>query len=208
MKYQPTIMKESSLTGEQSLEVIQSMILKAKNQFGENGQLYLLWGWVILFCSLGYFVLDTVFHYPRPYLIWMTTWLAVGYMFYYLQKEKKRRKVKTYTDEIIGYVWITFVISMALIGFNLGSHKLADSAIWYSIILALYGMPTFLSGIILRFPPLVVGGICCWILSVVSVFVPYEFQMFLLSIAMIVAWIIPGYKLRARYKASNSNSIA
>jgi hypothetical protein len=51
-------MKESSLTSEESLEVIQSMILKAKNQFSENGKLYLLWGWVILCCSLGYFILD------------------------------------------------------------------------------------------------------------------------------------------------------
>ena len=202
------MIQEENFNEQESLALIESMIKKAKNQFSENGHSYLLWGWLVLICSIAQFILLNFVHYEKHYLVWMLTWVAVIYQIFYQSRRKKNEKVKTYTDEIIGYVWITFVISMMIIGFNLGSHKLADSGIWYSVILALYGMPTFLSGIILRFPPLVVGGICCWILSVVSVFVPYEYQMFLLSIAMIVAWIIPGYKLRARYKASNSNSIA
>jgi len=193
---------------QQSIQLIESMINRAKDKYAEDGFMYLVWGWLVFGGSLMQFLLLHTFHYPKHYLVWLITIPAFIYQVFYMRKKYEHPKVVTYTDSIIGYVWITFVISMALIGFNLGSHKLADSAIWYSIILALYGMPTFLSGIILRFPPLVVGGICCWILSVVSVFVPYEFQMFLLSIAMIVAWIIPGYKLRARYKASNSNSLA
>jgi hypothetical protein len=70
--------------------------------------------------------------------------------------------------------------------------------------LALYGMPTFLSGVILRFRPLIIGGVFCWLLSLSAAYIAYEYQLLLLSAAMIVAWIIPGYAFRARYKKENS----
>ena len=195
-------MKESSLTGEQSLEVIQSMILKAKNQFGENGQLYLLWGWVVLFCSLGHFVLDRVFHYPRPYLIWMTTWLAVGYMFYYLQKENKRRKVKTYTEELIGFVWIAFVVLMVLGAVIV--RKIPEFYLYnYQFVLLFYGIPTFLSGSILKFRPLIYGGIFCWALAFASSFVDFHYHPLMVSLAVIAAWIVPGYILKKRFLQTN-----
>jgi len=71
--------------------------------------------------------------------------------------------------------------------------------------LALYGMPTFLSGITLRFKPLVYGGIACWLLSIVACFIYYQFHLLLLAVAVIIAWIIPGYILRARYKKINTD---
>ena len=66
--------------------------------------------------------------------------------------------------------------------------------------LALYGMPTFLSGITLRFRPLIYGGIACWLLSIIACFINYEFHLLVLALAVVIAWVIPGYILRARYK--------
>ena len=51
-------MQDENITQQQSLVIIESMINKAKNQFSENGFAYLLWGWVILFCSVSQFVLQ------------------------------------------------------------------------------------------------------------------------------------------------------
>jgi len=202
------MIQEENFNEKDSLALIESMIKKAKNQFSENGDSYLLWGWLVFFCSLAQFVLLHIMHYEKHYLVWMLTWVAAIYQIFDLRKRKNKLKVKTYTDDIVGYVWIAFFISFVLIGFTLGSYKLLNSGIWYAIVLVLYGIPTFLSGIILKFPPLVLGSICCWILSIISRYIPYDFQVLLLSIAMIVAWIIPGYKLRARYKSSNKSSLA
>jgi len=66
--------------------------------------------------------------------------------------------------------------------------------------LALYGMPTFLSGITLRFKPLIYGGITCWLLSIIACFIPYQFHLLLLGLSVIIAWIVPGYILKARFK--------
>jgi hypothetical protein len=94
---------------------------------------------------------------------------------------------------------------MFLMGYVFGSI-LGDE--YYKMVspgfLVLYGIPTFLSGIILRFKALVIGGICCWILSVLSLLVSPSYQLLFLSAAMLAAWIIPGYLLRSKYKKTNS----
>ena len=196
-------MKESSLTSEESLEVIQSMILKAKNQFSENGKLYLLWGWVILFCSLGYFILDNILHYEKPQLIWMGTWIAVIYMFIYLRREGRRRIVKTYTDDLLGYVWMAFIILMLLGSFLVA--RIPQFYLYnYQFVLLFYGVPTFLSGTILKFRPLIYGGIICWILAFLSTFVNFHYHSLMVSVAVICAWIIPGYILKMKFKQANS----
>jgi hypothetical protein len=71
------------------------------------------------------------------------------------------------------------------------------------VFLALYGIPTFLSGIILRFIPLKAGGICCWILCMLAIFLRYDHQLLLLGLAVLLAWIIPGYLLRAKSRKVN-----
>ena len=107
-------MQEENLSGSQSLELIQSMINRARNQFSENGHLYLVWGWVVLICSIAEFILIHFLDYPQHYLVWMLTWLAVIYQFFYFYKNRKKEKVKTYTGEIVSYVWITFVVLLLL----------------------------------------------------------------------------------------------
>jgi len=196
-------MKESSLTSEESLEVIQSMILKAKNQFSENGKLYLLWGWVILFCSLGYFILDNILHYEKPQLIWMGTWIAVIYMFIYLRREGRRRIVKTYTDDLLGYVWMAFIILMLLGSFLVA--RIPQFYLYnYQFVLLFYGVPTFLSGTILKFKPLIYGGIICWVLAILSTFINFHYHSLMVSAAVISAWIIPGYILKSKFDKENS----
>jgi len=84
-------MPDETFTQKDSIALIESMINKAKNRFGENGFLYLLWGWVILFCSLGQFILVSLLHYPRHYLIWTTTWLALGVQFVYIYQKRRKK---------------------------------------------------------------------------------------------------------------------
>jgi hypothetical protein len=116
-------------------------------------------------------------------------------------RKHRHSKVRTYTGDIVGYVWLVFVILMFLFIFLfrqvIGNET--DKLIG-PVLLGLYGMPTFLSGVILRFKPLRLGGISCWGLSVLSVYVNDDFGILLLSLAMAFAWIIPGYLLRSKYR--------
>ena len=196
---------DNDLSPQQSLAVIQSMINTARNQFSENGHLYLLWGWVVVVCSVSQFILLNFVRYEHHYMVWMLTWGAFIYQVIYLARSKRKEKVKTYADRLIGYVWVVFVIMMFLFGFLFG-RELGDN--YYRMMspgfVALYGMPTFLSGIILNFRPLMLGGIWCWVLSILGGFIPYEYQLLLLTAATIIAWIVPGYLLRNKHKKENA----
>jgi FtsH-binding integral membrane protein len=194
---------QESLTEKQSLSIIEEMINKAKNQFSEDGSLYLLWGWVILFCSLGHFVLDVIADYGKPWQIWSVTWVIAMYMLFFLRRKNRTRKVKTYTEELLGYVWLAFVIMMVLTFFLLQKFVPQFWLYNFMFILLCYGMPTFLSGIILQFRPLIIGGVVCWALSAASGFVHFSYHPLFVSAAVVVAWIIPGFILRERFKRMN-----
>jgi hypothetical protein len=180
------------------------MINKARNRFSENGHLYLVWGWSIMIITILQFVMAQYHWHDQPNMVWMLTLLPFAYMMIYLRRRVKRQTVRTYTDEIIGYVWMVFSVLMFLSGFTLGSGRVLFAA--YPLALALYGMPTFLSGTILRFKPLVAGGIGCWLLCVAAAFTPHQYHILMLSLAVLVAWIIPGYWLQHKYKISQNNN--
>lgn len=183
---------------QESLAMIEGMINKAKNKFSDDSFLYLLWGWVVFGCSIGHFIMLKFNLFKNPEIIWMLTWVTVIIQIVYLIKQKKKERVKTYTDEIINYLWVTFGLSMFLITVIL--TKTNTWILMYPIVLMLYGIPTFLSGVIMRFTPLKVGGIVCWGLSIAATIVQPIYVLLLLSLAMLAAWIIPGYLLKARFK--------
>ena len=189
------------MTEAQSLEIITGMINRAKNRFSETGTLYLLWGWMIFICCLIQFVLLFFFNNSQAYYIWYVTWIAVIYQVYYVIKKKRTQRVRTYTDEIVGFVWLTFMICAVIIVYILIKND-AFTAI-NACVLFLYGIPTFLSGIILKFKPLSTGGFICWLLAIVAAFTSYEYQLLLLALAVACAWIIPGYLLRSKFKKEN-----
>lgn len=194
-------MQTENFSPKESLQLIDSMINQARNRFNENGFLYLLWGWLIFFCAVGHFILLKLDLFRSPEIIWATCWLAVLFQVFYLARRNKKETVKTYSESIIGYVWVSFGICMLVISVIIG--KTNSWHLINSIILMMYGIPTFLSGIVMQFRPLMIGGIICWALAMISAFVLPVYVLLLLAAAVIAAWIIPGYLLRKKYRSLN-----
>jgi hypothetical protein len=184
-----------------SLMLIESMIKTAKNRFSDNGHLYLLWGWVVLICSVGHFAAIQWNLFGHPEWIWGLTWVALLYQTVYLIRLKKKIRVSTYTDDILKAIWMVFVGCGLLLAVVVG--RLGDWNTMYPLILMLYGIPTILSGTVLRFKPLVWGGIICWMLCMVSVFLPLRYNLLMVSLAVIAAWIIPGYMMKQKFAKEN-----
>ena len=193
--------QERSMTEIESMALITSMINKAKNKLNENGRLYILWGWLIFICCLVQFTALYFFNDQNAYYIWYVTWLAPIYQVFYIRKRRKARTARSYTDEIAGFVWLIFIICTSLIVFIMIHFKVYTGI--NPAVLVMYGMPTVLSGVILKFKPLKAGGIYCWLLAILSVFTTYEFQLLLIALAVVVAWIVPGYLLRHKFKKEN-----
>jgi hypothetical protein len=193
-------MNDENFSPKDSLLLIQSMIDKTKQVMSDNGIYYLVWGWLTFIACTGQFILKHIYEYPKHYYVW---WLVVpGFIFsiVYGAREGKKQKVKTYVGESIKFLWIGmgiayFVLSMILS--QLGWDKPV-----FPFFITLYGLGTFISGNIIKFRPLVFGGLCAFILAIASTYASYDYQMLFGSGAILVSYIIPAYILRAKIKTS------
>ncbi|HVZ97731.1 MAG TPA: hypothetical protein VG847_12705 [Chitinophagaceae bacterium] len=196
--------EEPIMTEKESMELTTSMINKAKNNFGERGLLYLIWGWVILFCCLVSFAGNYFFNFDKINFIWLVVYLVIIFQGFYIRKKRSSALTRTYTGEINGYVWLVFVVSLILMIFICNVAK--QYVLIDPLLLVLYGMPTFLSGIIMKFKPLIIGGIGCWVLAALSPFINEQFSVLLIAAAVIVAWLIPGYLLKQKFEILNEGA--
>ena len=65
-----------------------------------------------------------------------------------------------------------------------------------SFILLLEGIGTIVSGRVLRFKPLQLGGLAFFSAALVSVLIPDEYKYLIHAIAIITGFIVPGYMLK------------
>jgi len=192
-------MEEKELTGEESLRLINRMIYEAKGYFYESGLSAIIYGFSVLICTvLAYLFEKKMFSFPfHPFLLMMPVFVMQGWVQY---KEEKKKKVKTFTDEAIDYVWTGFFLSTlaALCG------NFANAGyIIVTIILFLIGFAVFITGLIAKFRYNVFCGIICLLIAIVSFFIQnVNIYLFLAAVAVLV-WLIPGFILRAHFKKQN-----
>lgn len=211
-------MHEKEMNEQESLRIITQMIHKAKNSFHDTGIGPMLWGAVIAICSL---VTWARIHYQftLPFDIWLLTLVAIIPQIVITVREKKMRRAKSYDDSAIDYIWLAFGVSIFLLThINIVFiNKLAEifkeyqaavgkwpdfnlSSFSASLMLLLYGFPTVITGAIMKFKPMLWGGIAGWICCVVSVYTRMEIDMLLTAFAAIFMWLVPGIILWRKYQ--------
>ena len=210
--------EEKTMSEKESLELITTMINKAKNSYHEKGIGPILWGSIITICSLVTFF-RLQYNFELPFDIWLLTLIALIPQLFFSIRDRKKRKTKSYNDDAMDYVWFSFGIAifllihinMNLVGVlntvfadyrNLGGKAPDFNYFNYSsaMMLLLYGIPTVVTGGIMKFKPMLYGGILCWICCVVSVYTDLKIDMLLTALAAIFAWLVPGIVLWRRYK--------
>jgi len=131
-----------------------------------------------------------------PGYVWFLTFAAVIPQGIISALESKKRKYRTYEDDLMGGIWISFAIAMFLMFYFSGMYHLPVEG---SLYLVIYGIPTFATGYSRRFRPMIIGGIACWIFAILSTFSPFPYTMLYMAGAAQLAWFIPGLILRRRY---------
>jgi len=109
----------------------------------------------------------------------------------------KQATVRTFIDTSMIYLWGGFTISLLLI-LVLSVVNHISFQIINPIIIVLYGLGTFVSGGILKFKPLIIGGVISWIFAIVSFLIQSDLQLIFLSASIVIAYLIPGYMLKNR----------
>ena len=176
--------------------MIAKMIRKAKRDYLDTGLSSLLWGSVIIICSLVAYV-NSYLNIPALNLVWFLTVVAVVPQIVIAIREGKKRGSRYYEEDQVGGIWIAFGITMFLFGFIFSRFPTYDGI--SALYLAVYGIPTFATGYARKFKPGIFGGIACWVLAVLSLYTPDRYSVFLMAGGALLAWFIPGLILRMRY---------
>lgn len=193
-------MEENKLSGEDSLQLIQQMIQSSRDEHQENGDGWLLWGWLlftasVISCVLGYTDL-------RVYIdeIWLGM-LAVGLILYGLQFRKKlarTKRVQTFMQGLLNRIQKAFFISLLAIlaGSYIGNHSFS-----FGYFYVLYAFWMFIHGSALRFKPLIIGALVNWA-AALAIFYATDFRhvMMISALAVLIGYLIPGYMLRSEFR--------
>lgn len=188
-------MDKESLSPEEGFQIIQQMIESAKKEISDNGFFYLLWGYLVFVAAVGNFVMLKM-DLTYAFITWpilMPLGGIISIIYGIVVGKKQKRKSRTWVDHIFVYTWVAFGVSLFII--LLMGGKLGWEVV-YPMIILLYGIGTFISGGIMKFRPLVWGGVICWLISMIAFFVTFEHQLILLIIAILSAYIIPGHILK------------
>jgi hypothetical protein len=195
---------ETELSPQESLQLIRSMINKTKDSVADDSFYFLLWGWLVFFCCISSYILKVYFNYQQYYYVFMTMPLGGVISAIYGARQSRKQKVKSFVDEALDYVWIALGLAfIALIFIDANSNRWQSAFTYYIL---LYAIGTFISGSLLRFRPLVVGGLINFVLAAVSARLSYDYQLLMGGLAILISYIIPGHLLRIRYKKQKTSS--
>ena len=157
---------EKMMSGEESLRIIAEMINKTKFNIRQGSFHLLFWGWLIFACSLSEFVLMKFTSFTHSYYVWLLVIPGVFVSMLYGFLKGRKAKVRTYSGNHYMWIWIGFLIT-AITLFIVQWPRM-DMVPPYILLLA--GLPTFTSGIVIKFKPLIAGGICFWVMALVISF--------------------------------------
>jgi hypothetical protein len=194
---------EKELTGQESLALIAKMINKAKRDYLDSGLSSLLWGSVIMFCSLVTYA-NNWLKWPNMDYVWFLTIGAVIPQILIAIREGKARKHRSYDEDLMSGIWIAFGITMFVMGYIFSRYP---SEAITSLYLAIYGIPTFAVGYARRFRPMLYGGVACWILAIYCLYCGYPNTLLCLGLGALLAWFIPGLILRNRYLKAKAQHV-
>jgi hypothetical protein len=192
-------MGKTTFTPEESLLLITKTIEETKERFKENGRIFVFWGALTFIVFGGQLILSLLELYKfTMYPVYLFP-LGGIYMFYIWKEEKKKNMPKTIIGNILGnFGWI-IGINLMTMGF-LCSDQLGEAIA--PVFIILLALMIIVSGLAIRFKPLIIGGALMNLIGLASFFLDRDFHGFSMMLAAVVGLIIPGILLNnARRKA-------
>jgi hypothetical protein len=189
---------EKPLNETESLALIASMIKKTQGSLQDNGFYFLLWGWLVFVASVGQYVLLKMDFEASSQYTWAIL-MPLGGIISGVRgwRDGKKQRVKTYTEELLNYALVAFLIALIIVLVFMSMH--GGWKFSYPMIMMVYGMWLFISGGALKFKPLIIGGLINFACAIAGFYVQTIELIPLLSFAVLAGYIIPGHMLNAKY---------
>ena len=195
-------METKQLNSQESIELIQRMISATRQGYEKNGgRTFLIWGYTSFGVALFYLLMTHLTANPA----WGWAWWAIPIIGWPIQLlTKKPKPVTTYVDKVISIVWCT-VGAFAVLFPLVAMFSLAGRLPVIPIETMLLCMGVIITGLLIKFRPLVVGGIVSALLGFAMYFVPGDKSFVYLFAAMfVVGMVVPGHILNYKARCSKN----
>jgi hypothetical protein len=196
-------MEDRSISSQESMMIIQSMIQTAKKEQKDDGKGWIIWGWLLFLASLATFF-NLEYRWFNVFFFWnLFGLLSLGLLAFSTFRKiwsKRAIKVKTYTQDLFDKLNTGFFIFLMLIivSMNTGGVNPIQG---FAILLGLYGFWILIYGAALNFKPSIIGAFITWAFAFASLFVKhFEHTMLLHAAAVLCGYIIPGHMANSSFK--------
>ena len=191
-------MKTEKITAQEQLNLIEQTIAQAKENLSNHSFAFIYLGWLVSLTSLvNYALLNFSPLGNNSYLIWpVTSILGIVFIVGYYKKAEKTESHRTHLEYFLSCMWI--VIGLVLVIFSVLSPFI-DLNPWFFFPLVA-GIGTIVSGVVLKFNPLIFGGMVLIGFPFYSVLVNGSWLLLLYAAVIMVSYLVPGYALK-RYRA-------
>ena len=199
-----TKMEEKKITEQESISIITEMISRTKERYIGDGNIMLMWGWLIIAVTgLVWLLLaqtcDPVWNWLW-FLIPVVGGIATPVM---ARKSKVRRGVKTYSDKITSLIWtvvgiIAIAATLVCIGFGLAGIRVWTLMFVFGLVIVPFTEIT--QGLIVKESSLIAGGACgmtiglftsACLLGQVPLYAYWFMPVYMLAFACMM--LVPGY---------------
>ncbi len=198
-------MDKTVLSPEQSLLLITETIEETKKRFEENGFIYIFWGFLIFVVTLSQFILlqlelKKIIDLEYTIRSWPGFLFPLGALYTYIHFRKKavtHKWPKTIIGNILASLGGLLGINLMILAFFFGP-QLGEAFI--PVFLILMAFWTIISGVSIRFKPLIFGGIILNLIAFIPFFIDWQYHSLIMALASVVGFIIPGILLKKGQK--------
>ena len=187
-------MEDKVLTEKESLDLISQMIRNTRSRLEDNSGIpFLIWGYTTVIVAVVVWSLVTT---SGNYL-WHWLWFAIpvfGGTLWLLHNKKQlnnRSRVITFVDRAISHVWMVFGIA----SFMISIIALLTYIPILFIVLLTMGMATAITGLIIRFKPIIFSGFIGILFSPLCVIVRDTSSILIFAAIFVLMMVIPGHML-------------
>lgn len=194
-------MDKATLTPEESLYLISKTIETTKKRFKESGHIYIFWGTLIFVVTVvQYYMLRTGSDIGTGFPALLYPFGGIYTFLYYRRKSNKEKIPRTILGNVLQTLGILLGLNFMVLGFAFWSDLGSNLVPIFLIFLAFW---TIITGISIRFNPLLISGIAVNIIGFAAFFIGWQYHFLLLAAAAVIAFIIPGILLNLKSKSDH-----
>ena len=195
-------MENKKLSPEESFAIINKAIINFKINYKEFAAIFLLWGWILSFASFSNFFILKFLHSKEAYSLMgaysLGNWglfVVIGFiiMIFLLRKIDRNKKVYSHLETYVNKLWQVAAVSFFIAVVICVKLGIAPPP----IMLLIAGLATTTSGLLIKFKPMIIGGIAFFLFSIATTFITNEYMALIVGVAIICGYLIPGYLLKS-----------